>query len=48
MTKEELIKKIESLLKSDIDLDFLLTLKRKEIETLVACIRDRLDYRESR
>ena len=43
MTKEELVEKIKELLKTDIDLDFLLELKKEEIESLVACIRDRVD-----
>jgi len=30
-------------LKTDNDLDFLLELKKEEIERLVACIRDRVD-----
>ena len=43
MTKYELIEKIKGLLKTDIDLNFLLSLKKKEIERLVACIRERVD-----
>ena len=43
MTKEEIVGKIGELLKTDNDLSFLLQLKRKEIETLIACIRDRMD-----
>jgi len=43
MTKEELVGKIGELLKTDNDLRFLLQLKRKEIETLIACIRDKVD-----
>ena len=43
MTKEKLIEIIKSLLKTDFDLDFLLLLKKTEIETLVACIRERVD-----
>jgi len=43
MTKEELLEKIRELLKTDIDLDFLLILKEEELERLVACIRDRVD-----
>ncbi|MFC1814801.1 hypothetical protein ACFL0M_02435 [Thermodesulfobacteriota bacterium] len=43
MTKDELVKKIKELLKTDNDLNFLLTLKKEEIERLVACIRDRTD-----
>ena len=43
MTKEKLVEKITELLKTDMDLRFLLELKKEEIETLVACIRDRVD-----
>ena len=43
MTKDELVKKINELLKPDIELNFLLNLKKEEIERLVACIRDRVD-----
>ncbi|MBL7178082.1 MAG: hypothetical protein ISS66_19835 [Desulfobacteraceae bacterium] len=43
MTKEKLVEKIEELLKTDIHLKFLMGLKKEEIETLVACIRDRVD-----
>ncbi len=42
MTKEKLIEIIKGLLSADADLDFLMQLKKKEIETLVACIRDRV------
>jgi hypothetical protein len=43
MTIDELVKKIEDLLKTDADLDFLLALRKKDLEKLVACIRGRLD-----
>jgi hypothetical protein len=43
MTKEKLVEKIKELLKTDIDLDFLLILEEQELERLVACIRDRVD-----
>jgi len=43
MTKEELVEKIRELLRTDSDLDFLLELKKEELERLVACIRDRVD-----
>ena len=43
MTKEKLVEKIKGLLKTDADMDFLLELKKEEIERLVACIRDRVD-----
>jgi hypothetical protein len=42
MTKEQIIKKIRELLKTDADLDFLLKLEKDEIETLIACMRDRV------
>jgi len=43
MTNDELVKKIEELLQTEADLDFLLILKRKDLEKLVACIRGRVD-----
>jgi len=43
MTKEELIGKIMEILKTDNDLSFLLQLEQTEVETLIACIRDRVD-----
>jgi hypothetical protein len=45
MTNEELVKKIREVLKTDADLDFLMVLKRKDLEKLVACIRGRIDQR---
>ena len=42
MSKEKLVAKIKVLLNADADLNFLLSLKKEEIETLVACIRDRV------
>jgi ribosomal protein L29 len=43
MTKKELVEKIEELLGADADLGFLLQLGGKELETLVASIRERID-----
>ena len=43
MTNEELVKKVKELLETGADLDFLLVLKKKDLEKLVACIRGRLD-----
>ena len=43
MTKDKLVEKIEKLLKTDINLKFLMELKKEEIETLIACIRGRVD-----
>ena len=42
MTKEQMINKIKELLNADADLDFLLELKKEHLETLIACIRDRV------
>ena len=39
---EDLIDDIKKLLETDTCLDFLLDLKTKELEILVACIRDRI------
>ena len=43
MTKDKLVGKIKEFLKTDIDLDFLLELKKEELERLVDYIRDRVD-----
>ena len=43
MTKERLVEKIKELLRAEADLAFLLDLKKKNLETLIACIRDRVD-----
>ena len=43
MTKEKLIEIIQGVLQSDCDLDFLLQLEKSELETLAACIRDRIE-----
>ena len=43
MTKDKMVDKIRELLKTDLNLDFLLELKKEEMERLIACIRDRVD-----
>jgi hypothetical protein len=43
MTKDELIEKVIELLGAENDLRFLSELKKEELETLVACIRERVD-----
>jgi hypothetical protein len=43
MEKEGLIRLVRKILKPDTDLDFLRKLEAKELETLVACIRVRLE-----
>ena len=40
MNKEQLIETLLRILNTDVDLSFLLQLKKSEIETLVACVRD--------
>ena len=40
MTKDDLIKVIKRILKTETDLSFLNQLKKSELETMVACIRD--------
>jgi hypothetical protein len=41
-SNEDLVDVIRRVLKTDINLDFLLELKKPELETLAACIRDRI------
>ena len=43
MEKNDLIDIIRKVLKTDTDLGFLVKLKTHELETLVACIRDRVE-----
>jgi len=43
MTKQKLIEIIQNILKTDADLNFLHQLEEGELETMVACIRDRVE-----
>jgi hypothetical protein len=43
LTKDKLVEIITGLLESNADLGFLLKMEQAELETLVACIRDRVD-----
>lgn len=43
LTKEQLIKKLHEILKTKEDFDFLLELKKQDIEKLVACVRGRVE-----
>lgn len=43
VSKEKLISILQNVLKTDLDLSFLGALKKNELETLVACIRTRVD-----
>ena len=44
VTNEKLVEIIKGLLAADSDLDFLLRLEKAELETLVACIRDKVGF----
>ena len=41
--KSKLLEIIQRLLETDADLSFLAKLSKEELETLIACIRNRLD-----
>jgi hypothetical protein len=43
VSKEELIKILQKILKTETNLDFLLELKKEDLERLVAIIRGRLE-----
>ncbi|MBW1732460.1 MAG: hypothetical protein JRJ75_16540 [Deltaproteobacteria bacterium] len=43
MTKHQLIEILKKLLETDADLDFLQKLDDQEIQTLIACVRSRVD-----
>jgi hypothetical protein len=47
MPKEDLLVIIRKLLRTDVYLDFLLALDENDLRTLIACIRERLDQRET-
>ena len=46
MNKEKLIKILKGILKTDMDLNFLLQLEESELEVLIACVRDRVEQKE--
>ena len=43
MTKDKLIEIIQGILETDVDMRFLLQLNERDLETLIACIRERVD-----
>ena len=47
MKKSDLIKIIQKLLNTDVDITFLEKLNETELETLIACIRARTDHIQS-
>jgi hypothetical protein len=48
MTKEELVDLLRKILNTDADLDFLWDLEPRELETLIACIRHRIEQEKER
>jgi len=46
MTKEDLVDLLRKILKTDAGLDFLSKLEPEELETLIACIRDRMEQKK--
>ena len=46
MTKEDLVDLLRKILKTDASLDFLSKLEPEELETLIACIRDRIEQKK--
>jgi hypothetical protein len=48
MTKEELVDLVRKILNTKADLDFLSNLEEKELETLIACIRDRIEQEKEK
>ena len=45
MKKEKLVEKIKEILQTDVDLSYLSVLEQEELETLIACIRYRIDQK---
>jgi len=43
MDKTELLEIIKKILKTDVDMDFLMNLPESDLEKLVVCIRERFD-----
>jgi hypothetical protein len=43
MTKEDLVDLLRKILNTEADLDFLSDLGQRELETLIACIQDRIE-----
>ncbi len=46
MKKEKLIEKIKEILRTDLDLTYLSVLKQEQLESLIACIRYRVDQKD--
>jgi hypothetical protein len=48
MRKEKLVALLKKILKTEANLDFLSSLESKDLETLIACIRDRIEKEKER
>jgi hypothetical protein len=48
MRREKLVALLKKILKTDADLAFLSNLESKDLETLIACIRDRIEQEKER
>ena len=48
MRREKLIEIIQGIIETDVDLSFLLQLEENELETQVACIKERVDQARGR
>ena len=48
MTKEDLVDLLRKILNTEADLDFLSDLGQRELETLISCIRDRIEQEKGR
>jgi len=46
MTKEDLVNLLRKILRTEADLDFLLALESRDLKTLIACIRDRIEQKK--
>jgi hypothetical protein len=46
MTKQDLVDLLRKMLKTEASLDFLSKLEAEELETLIACIRDRMEQKK--
>jgi len=48
MTKEDLVDLLKKILNTETELDFLFALEQRELETLIACIRNRIEQEKGK
>lgn len=48
MTKEDLVDLLRKIINTEADLDFLSDLGQRELETLIACISDRIEQEKGK